>query len=207
MGLVGAVSLLGCGLEPLRTIDVFGAGSAASGACNQVRDGGQEAPDDAGDSDGGLCGGDFVAPPRVWCGHQIGDGDMCPVALGEACYQTCGPLGSGVETCVCSTRCPAGSTSSRCLVCQPCRYNPAGSYACFRLPAIEAARCPATEGADAGTVVPGEACGWAACHPCAATYRDSTRNVKEGYCVCDECKGSWSCATKGDWPKACATGR
>lgn len=113
------------------------------------------------------------------------------------CWNTCGPLHSGVKNCTCV----AGMWD-----CPVCQFYPEDGvthdYSCFRLTNLTA--CPP----DATGMLPqsGTACTQAPCMPCgsatpAGGYRDSTGVPKAGYCVCsDGMSPTYSCGSVNEWP-------
>lgn len=156
----------------------------------------------AGNTPGGGSGGSTGAggAPAV-----IEVGSMCPSGVKNhgacttepPCWNTCGPLHSGVKNC----NCVAGMWD-----CPLCQFYPEDgathNYSCFKLDALAA--CPP----DATGMLPqsGTACTQAPCMPCGSAtpsggYRDSTGVPKAGYCVCsDGMSPTYSCGSVNEWP-------
>jgi hypothetical protein len=80
-----------------------------------------------------------------------------------------------------------------------CSYDPAGNYACYKIPTTANAECPT------GVPMGGASCTVAdACTVCndmggiaGGSYMDST-STKQGFCVC--ASGKWACASNTAWP-------
>jgi hypothetical protein len=114
------------------------------------------------------------------------------------CFQTCGPLRSGIKNCSCT----AGMWN-----CPVCGYDPAANFSCFRPPAVTSA-CPPdpTKPPDpSGMNLPqnGDGCSLPVCTPCGSAsgsaYRDAVGAPKIGFCVCST-EGVYSCASINEWP-------
>jgi len=80
-----------------------------------------------------------------------------------------------------------------------CSYDPAGTYACYKIPTTANAACPTgvPMGSAACTVTD-------SCTVCndmggiaGGMYMDST-SMKVGFCVC--AGGKWACASNTAWP-------
>jgi hypothetical protein len=111
----------------------------------------------------------------------------------DVCYKNCGPqnIGRKSETC----------TASLIVEMDGCSFDPAGSFACYKIPTVANAACPAgvtPQASQACTVTD-------ACTLCNSTgglaagmYMDSNAMAKTGFCVCVNSK--WTCASNTAWP-------
>jgi hypothetical protein len=144
-----------------------------------------------GNADGGS-----ATPIGAMCASGVKNKGAC--TTDPACFNTCGPLKSGIKNCTCA---------AAMWSCPTCAYDPAGTYTCYKLPSPVPA-CPADSTDPSGMNLPqsGGACTMATCSPCgsgtANAYRDSTNTPKIGYCVCSasDGTGTWSCASTTEWP-------
>jgi hypothetical protein len=114
-----------------------------------------------------------------------------------ACFNTCGPLKSGIKNCSCA---------AAMWSCPSCAFPAGADYTCYHLPTPLAA-CPADMTDPSGMMLPqsGSPCTLAPCTPCGSgtgnAYRDSSGTPKIGYCVCSSAtNGTYSCASTAEWP-------
>jgi hypothetical protein len=150
-----------------------------------------------GTSSTGTGGSTFTGPVGALCDTTVKNKAACTDGS-PACFNTCGPIKSGIKNCTCS-----GGT----WMCPTCAFDPAGDYSCYKN--TGAVLCPA-DPTDPVNGLPksGNPCGAGVttCHPCGSgtgnAYRDSTNTPKIGWCVCtaDDGTGVYSCASTSEWP-------
>jgi len=117
----------------------------------------------------------------------------CTAADTQLCYKTCGPLSSGFKTETCTGGAYAEQSGTI-----TCSFDPAGNYACYKIPTTYDASCPASTAPPQAT----KPCTVAACTVCGPAYLDSGGASKVGYCVCNATatNPTWSCASTSAWP-------
>jgi len=137
-------------------------------------------------------------------GTAIKKGVPCTAADTQLCYNTCGPQSKGVKSETCTASADGGMTYAEMAGCS---FDPAGNYACYKVPTAANTVCPA--GATAGTYampMASSACTVAdGCTLCnslgglaTGQYLDSSSAMKQGFCICVGSK--WSCASDTAWP-------
>jgi hypothetical protein len=130
-------------------------------------------------------------------------GGACVAADPQLCYKTCGPEKAGVK----SETCTGGVYAEM----SGCSFDPAKSYACYKIPAAANTLCPA------GTPKASDPCTVDMCTVCNSTgglpgggYSDSGGAAKIGYCVCQAPNANgnrtWSCASDTAWPCPAGSG-
>ncbi|MES1164740.1 MAG: hypothetical protein ABUR63_03205 [Verrucomicrobiota bacterium] len=140
---------------------------------------------------GGSSGFGQPACTATSTGAAIKKGGTCVAADPQLCYNTCGPEKAGAKSETCTGGLYAEGN---------CQFDPAKSYACYKIPATVPAACPTT------AIMAGSPCTVPDCTVCGGTagYLDSTMTPKVGYCVCQAgaANPTWSCATStnGSWP-------
>jgi hypothetical protein len=119
-------------------------------------------------------------------GTAIAKAVACTASDPQLCYKTCGPASSGAKSETCSSSAYVEGT---------CGFDPAGNYACYKVPTTTDPTCPTT------APMASSACSISTCVVCGATtgYLDSKGTSKTGYCVC-QASGKWSCASNTEWP-------
>jgi len=125
-------------------------------------------------------------------------GGTCAATDPQLCYKNCGPQNIGRKSETCS-----GGTY---MEMDGCSFDPAGSFACYKIPAAANAACPT------GTPQASQSCAITdMCTLCNSTgglaggmYMDSNAMAKTGFCVCVNSK--WSCASNTAWPCPGAAG-
>jgi hypothetical protein len=171
-----------------------GTTTAGTGGTTTAGTGGTTTAGTGGTTTTGVGGGSGFGQPACTAtaaGAAVKKGGTCVAADPQLCYNTCGPEKAGAKSETCTGGLYAEGN---------CAFDPAKSYACYKIPATVPAECPTT------AIMAGSPCTVPDCTVCGGTagYLDSTMAPKTGYCVCQSgaANPTWSCATStnGSWP-------
>jgi hypothetical protein len=177
------------------------AGTSPSAGTGAAAGSGAMAAGSGGDSTGmpmtmGMFSPLCSAVPMTAAGAAPTKGGACTEMDPQLCYKTCGPQSIGFKSETCTNGAYAEQSG--------CSF-PDADYACFKIPMMMDASCPA---------MPPQAtmpCEVAECTLCSVggNYLDSSGASKAGYCVCPAAGASgsrkWSCASATAWP--CPAGK
>src|SRR5436190_36907 len=145
---------------------------------------------------GGTGGTGTAGFGQPLCASTVAKGSACTATDVQLCYKTCGPQNLGRKSETCSAGADGGMTYAEM---SGCSYDPAGSYACYKVPTAANATCPA--GAPMGSAACSVADPCTVCNDAGGVaggmYMDST-SLKQGFCVCVANK--WTCASNTAWP-------
>jgi hypothetical protein len=179
-----------------------GTQGGTAGTTGQAGTSGQAGTTGNGGSTSTGSGGSFVSTPSCTglttaAAAEPTKGGACVAADPQLCFKTCGPEKAGVK----SETCTGGVYAEM----SGCSFDPAMSFACYKIPAAANTLCPA------GTPQASTDCTVDHCVICNSTgglpgggYSDSGGAAKVGYCVCQQAnstgKRTWSCASDTAWP-------
>ena len=184
------------------TAGTTGAGGTSTGQAGSGT-AGTSATGTAGTSATGAAGTTGAAGSGAFgqplCLGTVTKGGACAATDQQLCYKTCGPQSKGVKSETC--------TNAIYVEMDGCSFDPAGDYACYKLPTAANAMCPAA----ATPPQAGQPCTVDMCNPCnsagglaGGNYKDSSAATKVGWCVCQPANAAgnrtWSCASDTAWP-------
>jgi hypothetical protein len=176
-----------------------GSGTGGGGTGGSGTGGSGTGGSGTGGTGGSGTGGTGFGTPvcgSTMAGTAVAKNVACTAADTQLCYKTCGPQNKGVKSETCA---PGGDGGMAYMEMTGCSYDPAGNYACYKIPTTANAECPT------GVPMGGASCTVAdACTVCndmggiaGGSYMDST-STKQGFCVC--ASGKWACASNTAWP-------